>query len=325
MQWRWHGEIVTKIPLVFGVTLFFVLSGFLITRILINQKNKPIKASLKAFYMRRFFRIFPLYYLVIFIAFLFGYQEQRELIPWLATYTLNIYHSLNPGVNLGDFWHLWSLAVEEQFYLIWPLLVFLIPLNRFLKMAIILVLLSLAYKVFVLVQLGSWMEADNGFLSNFYSLGLGGVLGYLSLERKALFTKVGDNKVLFTLAFLCVLTVGYRVVYPEDAFFKIVTMQLVWVLFFVSLIAKVSTRPGGIYKWFLENPAILYMGKISYGIYVIHLFVPSLFYYFAPHSIFVSNSYIGFFGFFGTTVILASISWFLFEKPILKLKKRWEY
>lgn len=325
VQWQWGNIIVLNIPFVYGVTLFFVLSGFLITRILLLQKGKPLGNSLKVFYGRRALRIFPLYYLVLLVVFLLGYQDQQDLLPFLLTYTINIYHSLNLGINLGDFSHLWSLAVEEQFYLVWPLLVLVVPKRSFMKVACGLVLLSLVYKVYVLVSLGNWKEADNGFISNFYSLGIGGVLGYWSLYNSVFYKKIGTNMVLGLFTILAIFTIGYRVYVPDDEFFKIVSMQLVWVLFFSSFIVKASLNEGGVFKFVFENPVISYLGKISYGIYIIHLFIPTLFYYLSPTSIFIQNKYIGFIGFFAISIVLASLSWFLVEKPFLRFKKRWTY
>lgn len=325
IQWQISNVVAINIPFVYGVTLFFVLSGFLITRILLSQKEKPLFKSLKVFYGRRAVRIFPLYYAVLLVAFLIAYKDQQELIPWLISYTINIFHSFNSGVELGDFSHLWSLAVEEQFYLVWPIMVFITPRKLFLKMAISLVVISLLYKGSVLVYWGNWVEADTGFFSNFYSLGIGGVIGYLSMFSKGVYKTLGSNLLLIITFFLCLLTVGYRMAFPNDLFFKVVMMQFIWVLFFASLIIKASYRPMGLFKLVLENRVVSYLGKISYGIYVIHLFVPSLFYYWNPDSIFIQNKYVGFVGFFGVTILLASFSWYTLEKWFLKLKIHFRY
>lgn len=321
VQWQVSNVIVVNVPFVYGVTLFFVLSGFLITRILLVHKDSALANTLKIFYERRALRIFPLYYIIILIVFIIGYRDQRELIPWLLSYTINIYYV----VNLGDFSHLWSLAVEEQFYLVWPLFVLLIPKRLFLKVTFGLILMSLLYKVIVLVLFGNWKEADIGFLSNFYSLGIGGVLGFMSLYSRVFYEKIGSNWVVGLFAIWSVCSVGYRIVFPEDEFFKIVMMQLIWVLFFSSVIVRASLNTPGVFKVVLENPIVSYLGKISYGIYVIHLFVPTLFYFVNPTSIFIQNKYMGFFGFFAITVFFATISWHIIEKPFLKLKKKKTY
>src|SRR5262245_34719431 len=107
----------------FGVRLFFVISGFLITRILLEQRGAPVGSVLRAFYWRRLGRIAPLYYVALIVYWSFGVPGARELWPWLVTYTSNM---VDPATPLGFVGHFWSLAVEEQFYLVWPPLVLLL-------------------------------------------------------------------------------------------------------------------------------------------------------------------------------------------------------
>ena len=114
-----------------GVDLFFVLSGFLITNILINQRelNDSFKYTklriISNFYLRRILRIFPIYYLFVIFVYLFSSIVQANVhsaLPYLLTYTVNIYFFKKQGFS-GEISHLWTLAVEEQFYLIWPWIV----------------------------------------------------------------------------------------------------------------------------------------------------------------------------------------------------------
>jgi peptidoglycan/LPS O-acetylase OafA/YrhL len=106
----------------FGVKLFFVLSGFLITSILlrkrraIQQCGRTRRSAVKQFYIRRFLRIFPLYYFVIAVAVLINLGPAREALGWMLSYTLNIYMGYH-GAYLEYFAHFWTLAVEEQYYL----------------------------------------------------------------------------------------------------------------------------------------------------------------------------------------------------------------
>src|SRR6516162_4399451 len=124
---------VTKYGL-FGVDLFFVLSGFLITGILYDARNEP--HYFRNFYMRRLLRIFPLYYgvlaLVFFVAPLIpllrgatlNYLVERQAWAWL--YAVNIHVAMHGDWSLSYINHFWSLAVEEHFYFFWPLVVFLL-------------------------------------------------------------------------------------------------------------------------------------------------------------------------------------------------------
>ena len=118
----------------YGVELFFVLSGFLITGILYDARNKP--HYFRNFYMRRLLRIFPLYYGVLALVFLVAplipllqgptldYLVERQAWAWL--YAVNIYIAKHGDWSLSYLDHFWSLAIEEHFYLFWPLVVFLL-------------------------------------------------------------------------------------------------------------------------------------------------------------------------------------------------------
>src|SRR5262245_37043382 len=113
-----------------GVQLFFVLSGYLITLILLDGRAAVTAGQdqwhiLRNFYARRFLRIFPIYYLVLGVTALLGVVVVRQLFSWVFTYMSNVYFVFNGPREMV--FHLWSLAVEEQFYLIWPWLILLLP------------------------------------------------------------------------------------------------------------------------------------------------------------------------------------------------------
>src|SRR4051812_126623 len=138
-----------------GVRLFFVLSGFLITGLLIQavqtQRGSHDPAHvLKQFYIRRALRIFPIYYLVLAIAWLVGSADVHEQLPWLATYTYNVWIA-HLGWFTKYFAHFWSLCVEEQFYLVWPWLLVFAPRRRAYVYASAMVLAGPLYRVAGLV------------------------------------------------------------------------------------------------------------------------------------------------------------------------------
>jgi len=135
-----------------GVRLFFVLSGFLITGLLLSGRDAVEVRSvsrlhvLKQFYVRRALRIFPLYYLVIVLAMAFGDADARAQLPWLATYTYNFWISAL-GWFPAHFSHFWSLCVEEQFYLVWPLVVLFAPRSRLFGIALTMCALGPIYRL----------------------------------------------------------------------------------------------------------------------------------------------------------------------------------
>ena len=137
-----------------GIDLFFILSGFLITGILVETKEK--EGYFKSFFMRRTLRIFPIYYILLAviyfiapnIAFFEGDAMDQILKaePWAWTYTMNVYQSIEnrwvPYIG-----HFWSLAVEEHFYLFWPILVYFVPNKHLVKLCISMILFSFGFRI----------------------------------------------------------------------------------------------------------------------------------------------------------------------------------
>lgn len=331
LQWQWTHPILTKLPLVHGVTLFFVLSGFLITRILltyrdtydIEKKNKIV--LIKNFYVRRFLRIFPIYYLLLLFLFLIDFQGTRKLFPWLITYTINIYQSIHT-VYVGQFNHFWSLAVEEQFYLFWPfVLLFVKPRKTFL-IIIFIILLALAVRMYLYLCLGKWMAASFFTLSCMYSLGLGALLAYINIYKP----KTEDLLSKPIWLYLAIVFYGcsllmqhalnidwYKVIF-DDFFFSLVA--------FFMIVRASRNEFKGVAKMILENRCVVYSGKISYGLYVYHTFIPFMGYAaFGSLGFPIVNLYMFFIVAFLMTYLVSSVSWELIESPINKLKVKFPY
>lgn len=331
LQWQWTNPILTGLPFVHGVTLFFVLSGFLITRILLENRDKYNEAKLKKsflirnFYIRRFFRIFPVYYLLIFGLFIFNYKNTQELFPWLITYTSNIYQSIH-NVYIGDFNHFWSLAVEEQFYLFWPFVIlFIKPKNTF-KTIILTILLALLVRTYLFVYVGKWMATSYFTLSCMHALGLGALLAYLKMYKPKISNLLSKPKWLYLTALIYLISL-----YLQNKFalgwYKEIFDDFLFSILATFIILRASDNGfKGIFKIVLENKFIVYSGKISYGLYVFHLFIPTLYYFIAPRiGITTTNKYLLFISFYLLTFIVASISWKLIESPINKLKNKIPY
>jgi peptidoglycan/LPS O-acetylase OafA/YrhL len=128
-----------------GVQLFFVLSGFLITQILINDRDQALGDYLKRFYWRRSLRIFPLYFLYLLIVtamFVASKQPVKfvEQAPYLFTYTYNFSSLTGAWYHSAFLTHLWSLSVEEQFYLFWPFLIYFLPHSWLKRLVVVLIL-----------------------------------------------------------------------------------------------------------------------------------------------------------------------------------------
>lgn len=328
-QWTWTNPVYAKLPLVHGVDLFYVLSGFLITRILLNNRNSAPQISpsalLKTFYVRRFLRIFPIYYLLIFGLFAFNYANTRELFPWLVTYTSNLYQSIN-NVSVGEFNHFWSLAVEEQFYLFWPLLMLLLPKRNIpwvLGITLVLALLSRAYFHFFVHK---WLATSFFTLNCMHLFSLGGILAYFQLNKPDWFNSLSQSYWFF-LAFVIYSLLFYGIETYHWDWFKVIFDEFLFGIVAFFAIA-VAARNGFKYvsAFILEHPWVLHVGKISYGMYIIHLFIPSFYYWLFPKlGISLSNKFTEFVFLYLLTFGLAHLSWTYLESPINRLKSRFSY
>jgi peptidoglycan/LPS O-acetylase OafA/YrhL len=333
LQWQINRPLINGFPFSSGVILFFVLSGYLITDILLRNKIKSVEISipkstlLKSFYVRRVLRIFPLYFITIFFLFFISYKNTREIFPWLITFSSNIYQSIH-NVFVGDFNHFWSLAVEEQFYLFWPWLIILIPTKYSEKIIIGLIILSILTKTYLFIYFpDKWMVNSYFTLSCMHALGIGALISYWNIYRK--------NIISYLSKFVWVVTgvVVYFSIHYFCFFYKIGWLHVIFddVLFALmsALVINYASQNKftGVLKYILENKFVVYSGKISYGLYIFHLFVPNLFwsYLFPRIDSVVSNKYIICIIFYLMTFVMAHISWKLMENPINNLKRYFPY
>lgn len=304
-----------------GVQLFFVLSGFLISGILLRcrQFGNPW-VTLKAFYARRFLRIFPLYYLVLLTAFIFNVTPIRETFVWHVTYLSNLYFFLYHKSH-GPFIHFWSLAVEEQFYLVWPTVLLFVP-KRFLLAAVLglisIGVLSQSLLLFLFPDTLIFGVLPN---SNFDALGLGALIA-LAQQRPVLsklfpFAVIGIP--LFAIAF-ALRMLEYRLPFHGKIEHYFMLLSFTWL---VSQALRGFAGPVGVV---LTLPPLLYLGRISYGLYIIHNF--------APVAVGTISAAVGCSSFrFGVSIVLmatltlvaACLSWHLFEAPLNALKRYFPY
>ncbi|MBK6526922.1 MAG: acyltransferase [Crocinitomicaceae bacterium] len=180
---RFAAEFYSYLP---GVPLFFCISGFLITGILISNQNQPIKKLLKNFYIRRFLRIFPVYYLTIFALFIVNIDDYRSWFLYDFFYVTNIVQGLNGNFDGSVAPHFWSLAVEEQFYLVWPIL-FLIFRGKNCQIILLWSIFLTGSALMLFSENKFLMARTLGCLSY---LGSGSLLAYFWHYRKKIFVSI---------------------------------------------------------------------------------------------------------------------------------------
>ncbi|HKC14193.1 MAG TPA: acyltransferase, partial [Vicinamibacteria bacterium] len=316
-----------------GVVLFFVLSGFLISRILLEQRIAAVQAGvsrlqvLRAFILRRALRILPVYYLTIILVTLLPWTPESwwKNLGYFATYTANV-RFWQQGWSFGA--HLWTLSVEEQYYLGWPLVLLFVNL-RLLPFLLFLIVAGAPLCRF----LGSGHELVYVLTpSCLDSFGLGAALAYVWVCRPL-------NERHFHYAGACLTGVLAFLTAIGRAGPRVVWEPLLLSLAGVLLVGKTARGFTGPLGRLLEFKPITHTGKISYGIYLFHPFVG--YYYerlhahaaafgwrlpfgrwllvphFGPEAMFVLYTLL--------TFVLAALSWSIVERPINDLRRGFGY
>jgi len=317
-----------------GVLLFFVLSGYLITGILLQCRTwvrSGIESSayaLKQFYIRRFLRIFPLYYAILVAGWLLHERVLRETLIWHVSYASNIYFALR-GHWQNPISHLWSLSVEEQFYLLWPALILCLP-RRVLPWTII----GLIITAPLFRGLGSlagfspvavWVLTP-GCLD---TLGAGALLAVVhhAPDQVPVWLRDKSRWLLWIGVTLLIGMMALGRVDGDDPLF-LALYDSAAAMVFVFLVAKADKGMSGPFGRALEWRPLTYLGKISYGVYLLHLFVSSAILKLANNFIDTHGSRHAiplFFTYLAVTLLLASLSWRFLEAPLNDLKRFFPY
>lgn len=306
----------------YGVTLFFTLSGFLITHLLLRERTEIGGVNIRAFYVRRILRIWPLYYAYLAVAMVVvvsaGLAWSGRSLFYYATLLANVPRVYGNEIALVD--HLWSIGVEEQFYLLWPWVVAAVPgrLVRLTTVAIgVLVSLVLISK-FILVPHG-WTAAAAALSMVRFQAMLIGCLGALLWNgRQAWFTAYFTQPLIHAAAWCCLLLIGLNH-FPVPSF---IGNEVVSVIALVLIMGQVNRRHGMID---LERPLFDRLGRISYGTYVLH---PLIIFLFAEVTgglrwlIPTARYGVIYFSVLVLSLIAASISYRHFETPFLRWKDR---
>ena len=303
-----------------GVDLFFVISGFLITLGLFRAKTREPKptTSLYKFYARRFLRIFPIYYVVLLFVWLFNHKQVAGAMPWHLFYLSNFYFiKMESFRGLG---HLWSLSVEEQFYLVWPLLILFIPTRKVLWAIIPAIALSIAAKTYWQYNHYTFWTAYMHPLGSLDVLALGGLLAYgYNFHQQLLRSWLFDWRVI-TLVLLQAIIIQTLCYIPQVKCIHEVLMRFSFGLLAIWLIGRAAFGIGGWWGAVLSCKPILFVGRVSYCFYLVHVLVPGM----LLGLTYPVNEDLRFIMYFFVTLGISSVSWYIFESQILKLKDRFE-
>ena len=313
-----------------GVSTFFVLSGFLITTILLTEKNRTQTIGIISFYIRRILRIWPLYlFIVIMGAYIIPTLVHQEVFAFphtihgiveawrLFTFTFNLSQYpdfLKVSVILGV---LWSISVEEQFYLIWPWCIKYLRAQGIRIVLIAIILISIVFR---------YIHGDNRSVVEYHTLSvmsdiaLGSLFAGLFVTFHEYMRSLGSR----TTWSLGIISIGIMIadifLRPELLQFK-VFVALEPICFALAVLGLIMLLLQETVHHFFKQRILVYLGKISYGLYMYHIIAMMIMLLIAKQIPDIS-AWILVLGSFVITIILATLSYQVFERPILRLKNR---
>lgn len=320
----------------FGVNLFFVLSGFLITAILLNARHEAFVSRatiIKNFFIRRSLRIFPIYFLLLFFLYAIDYPDIRQYFPYFATYTANLIPYQTDRWNM--YCHTWTLAIEEQFYLLWPWLIIYINPKYMRHMFIAMIMIGVA-STYIGMFVQHHMEP---FLvhNHLDSFGLGGLFAWIQKDSKD--ARKMSNWIQWLALPTIAVIIYWRICFMNGAQvptrFLMKTANSIIALYLINRV--VHNKSMLVERFVLNNRALNYVGKISYGIYLYHLpyvnyfcwdvnrFLYDITLPYPTLNAIIHDHHVDYWIQVAIMIGIAALSYHLIEYPILRLKRYFNY
>ena len=306
----------------YAVTMFFTLSGFLITYLLITEKEQANSVDLRKFYMRRILRIWPLYFfylLVVLGTHLFVIKDGIANAKYLG-YFLVFFQNipicyLNVAPN--DMAHLWSIGTEEQFYLFWPFILLHVQNKK--KFLLLLIVVTL-----VIRTLCGFYRLKTGNVALFYlveslrfdCMAVGSLFAIFYFENNAMLLHFCRSAIVPILFWSLVFLISFY----NLSFLSIYLNNIVTIVTGAFIINQITNKSE---RTLLENTPMVFLGKISYGIYIYHPLLISLSLFFfniygvSPRHRFLLPVVII------ATILISYLSYTFLEKPFLRKKKNY--
>jgi peptidoglycan/LPS O-acetylase OafA/YrhL len=299
-----------------GVTVFFVISGYLITTILISYADSmPLWDAAAKFYWRRILRLFPAFYVSILLAVLLDLSDMRE-DWWVDALYLTNFKVAADGAWSGS-GHFWSLCVEEHFYIVWFFVISLTPRRLLLPVVVGCLIAAPLYRAIM------YLAGFNGFTNVL----LPGVMDSLAagalmccILGTPVYAKFLRVRTLLMIGSLVVIVVGHW----SPLVFGRIFVRCDINLFALCLVSACREQHANWKFDWLSNRVLRHIGKISYGIYVYHGFMSGLFretgWHWATVQFRLGPDFVRFVVLSAAAIAVAEISWYLMEKPIMKWK-----
>ncbi|WP_160328172.1 acyltransferase family protein [Solirubrum puertoriconensis] len=306
-----------------GVTAFFVLSGYFVTNILRRaQRSEQPWRVLKPFYLRRSLRILPAFYVALAAAWLLNLSFVRASLGWFALQGANfLFFSKQAwGEGVG---HWWSLAVEEQFYLIWPALVLLVGARRLPWLLGLLVVLGPVLRWYLLAATGTSFALVL-LPAHLDVFALGGLLGLAVAQPQRISYRH------WVMAF-AVLLPAYVLLKHLGGRPELLLAPSLLALLAACVLGMILLTPSASVRSALINPVLVWIGQRSYGLYLYHLFMPVLLHR-VLHRVAPAyataeweQSPLALLLMAAGLLVVASVSWAWLERPLRRLGQRFAY
>ena len=327
-----------------GVTIFFVLSGFLITYLLLMEQKVFSKININAFYFRRILRIWPLYFLILFIAYVVipYFIPEDHLIEMdrrsLKSFLMNVFFLTNFTLILKltplIIRVIWSIGIEEQFYIFWPWLIKMKEKKRIGLILLIIFFFPFSKLFFVLFE---YYTGSNSLqiissiitVTRFDSMAIGGLFGILAFCKKIDFgyftiryESITSKKIQWGVYFS--IFISYLITFIYPSLFQIINYILHPCLFAICIV-NLATNSNSVLN--IENNYMNYLGKISYGLYLIHqiviyLVLARLKAFFKYDSVFL-NYLLPYTITLAIIVFISGILYKYYESPFFRLKNKY--
>lgn len=307
-----------------GVDVFFVISGFLITYLLLNEKQNSGNIHIGKFIIRRSLRIWPLYYFAIFFGFILIYTSNRSAPNYAANLLfLNNFNAIQIGEWQFPFAHFWSICVEEHFYIVWPFILYFTSIKNIPFVTFFFIGVSILSRwCFGEFSTNLQMNLHVNTLARIDEILIGALVAWIHFKKPIIINTDNKTRLLVYVIFITLLFVdGYN--NWGTGIFDMVYKKYIYLGLIVFWMCNYLFNPEAFFNFKNKN-FVHYLGKVSFGIYIYHNmliepFITRIVYRFSIKSFWVYE-----FGYLVVVIGISILSYELFEKYFLRLKQKFE-
>lgn len=304
-----------------GVEFFFLISGFLITFLMLSEIQLAGRLDVGKFYMRRLLRIWPLYFFIIAITpLLVAWTKSEEPSYWWNILFANNYKTIlsknyEPGLA-----HYWSICVEEHFYIVWPILLYFVPTKKLPQLFVSIIFIAIASRVYFYYTSTEWYNhAKLNTLSRMDTMAIGGWIAWLAFYKPFTFNVPAWIRILVYITFAFCFCVDPN--HESGDVFMLAFKRFIYTGFFAFILVNYLFNPTAWFNFKKKN-ILHYLGKISFGIYMYHNILFPVIIQKIVWKFHLEGFWIFWAIYIPIVLIISVLSYELFEKHVLKLKDR---